>query len=113
MTPQVEFLWWEGCPSHERALADVRDAMGEAGLDPTSVEVRRVATEEDAQRERFIGSPTIRINGRDVQPAHESEPVGLTCRLYRLRDGRASTNPDPADLRDVLAAAIRKEGTDA
>jgi hypothetical protein len=108
VTPRVEFLWWEGCPSHERALVDVRNAMDEAGLDPASVEVRQVATEDDAQRERFIGSPTIRVNGRDVQPADESEEAGLTCRLYRLRDGRASPAPDPADLRDALAAAIDK-----
>jgi hypothetical protein len=104
VTPRVEFLWWEGCPSHERALAELRDAMGAAGLDPASVEVRHVATEDDAARERFAGSPTIRVDGRDLQPAGDSEPAGLTCRVYRLRDGRASPTPDPADLRDALGA---------
>jgi hypothetical protein len=103
--PRVEFLWWEGCPSHERALADLREAMELAGLDPGDVEVRHVATHEDAEREEFIGSPTIRIDGQDVRPAHE--PAGLTCRVYRLRDGRVSPTPDPADLRDALAAATK------
>jgi hypothetical protein len=103
VTPRVEFLWWEGCPSHERALAELRAAMEETGLDPSAVEVRHVGTEDDAARERFAGSPTIRIDGRDVQPPPAEEPVGLTCRVYRLRDGRFSPTPDPADVREALA----------
>jgi hypothetical protein len=103
VSPRVEFLWWEGCPSHERALAELRTAMRAAGHDPQTVEVRHVGTEDDAARERFVGSPTIRIDGRDVQPPPADEPVGLTCRVYRLRDGRVSPTPDPADLRDALA----------
>jgi hypothetical protein len=107
VTPRVEFLWWEGCPSHERALAELRDAMQAAGLDPGSVEVRHVGTEEDAVRERFAGSPTIHVDGRDLQPVDDSQPAGLTCRVYRLRDGRASPTPDPADLRDALMSATK------
>ena len=103
MTPRVEFLWWEGCPSHERALADLREAMGALGLDPGGVEIHHIDSEEEAARVGFAGSPTIRVDGRDVQPPKD-EPVGLTCRLYRLRDGRYSPTPDPADLRDALAA---------
>jgi hypothetical protein len=55
-------------------------------------------------RERFIGSPTIRIDGVDVQPTAQ-EPYGLTCRVYHRRDGRVSPTPDPADVRDALRAA--------
>lgn len=102
MSPRVEFLLWEGCPSHPRALAELREAMAHAGLDPDAVEVRRVGSHEDAEREAFVGSPTIRVDGRDLSPPPPDEPVGLTCRLYRLRDGRVSPTPDPADLRDAL-----------
>jgi len=42
-------------------------------------------------------------------PPGGDEPTGLTCRLYRRRDGRPSPTPDPADLRDALAAAIRRK----
>ena len=108
MRPHVEFLWWEGCPSHERALAELRDAMRSAGLDPESVEVRHVGSEDEAARERFAGSPTIRVDGRDVQPPVD-EPAGLTCRVYRLRDGRVSPTPDPADVRDALMSATKTE----
>ena len=81
--PRIELLWWRECPSWNRALAELREEMRVLGLDPDSVEVREVAAEEDAERERFVGSPTIRIDGRDIQPT--DEPAGLTCRVYRLR----------------------------
>src|SRR5208282_5079784 len=101
---RVEFLFWDGCPSHAKALAELREAMADMALDPTTVVVRKVETEAEAQLEGFIGSPTIRIDGGDVQPLGD-EPVGLTCRVYHRRDGRVSPTPDPADLRDALRAA--------
>ncbi len=100
--PSVELLWWEGCPSYPQALADLRAAMDELGLDPESVDVREVPTEEDAAREGFVGSPTIRVDGRDVAQPPTGEPNGLSCRVYTLRDGRVSPVPDPEDLRDAL-----------
>ena len=105
--PRIEFLWWEQCPSWERALADLREAMAEQGLDPESIELRRIETDDDARRAGFVGSPTILINGADVQPPEPAEPVGLNCRLYRRPDGRFSPLPDPEDVRDALAAAGR------
>jgi hypothetical protein len=101
--PKVELLWWEGCPSWQRALEDLRGAMAEVGLDPREVIVREIDDDADAVEERFVGSPTIRIEGRDVQPPGEGEAPALTCRVYHLRDGRVSPVPDPADLRDALA----------
>ena len=103
-TPRVELLWWSGCPSWEQADRLVREEMAAAGLDPERLEVREVHSDESAEQERFTGSPTIRIDGRDLQEPGE-EPIGLTCRVYRLRDGRISALPDPADVRDALRGA--------
>jgi hypothetical protein len=100
----VELLFWEGCPSHPKALADLREAMVDLGLDPEGIVAREVHTDSDADREHFVGSPTIRIDGIDIQPP-AGEPFGLTCRVYHRRDGRISPTPDPADVRDALAAA--------
>jgi hypothetical protein len=108
-TPRVELLWWSECPSWERTLTMLRDEMKALGLDSESVEVRQVETAEAAEREAFVGSPTIRVDGRDVQPPRD-EPAGLTCRVYRRRDGSVSPLPDPADIREALAAA--PEGDD-
>jgi hypothetical protein len=99
---KAELLWWEGCPSHPRALEELRAVLSEEGLDPAAVELREVDSDEQARRERFPGSPTIRIDGEDVVPPGEGEPFGLTCRIYRLRDGRTSPTPDPADLREAI-----------
>jgi hypothetical protein len=97
----VELLWWDGCPSHPETLADLERILREEGI---SAEVQRVEIESDeqARREHFPGSPTIRVDGRDIFPAEEGEPFSLTCRVYRLRDGRVSPTPDPEDLRDAL-----------
>jgi hypothetical protein len=46
------------------------------------------------------------VDGRDVQPPDPAEPAGLTCRVYRRRDGRVSPTPDPADVRDALREAL-------
>jgi hypothetical protein len=100
--PRVEFLWWEGCPSHERALAELREAMAAAGFDPQEVDVREVRSEDDAARERFTGSPTIRIDGRDVDARGAAAPPSLTCRIYYLADGRPSPIPSREDLEAAL-----------
>lgn len=105
--PRVEFLWWSGCPSHERALAELLEVLRAAGIDPDAVETRQVETDAAARAEAFIGSPTVRIEGRDLQPDAD-ERFGLTCRVYRLRDGRFSPTPDPADIRAALLEATSK-----
>jgi hypothetical protein len=99
--PHVELLWWSGCPSWKEAHRLVRDEMTAAGLDPERLEVREIRTDGAAEREKFPGSPTIRVDGRDIQDPGD-QPIGLTCRVYRLRDGRVSALPDRADLRDAL-----------
>jgi hypothetical protein len=102
---RVELLFWSGCPSHPRALAELRAAMADLGLDSETIAIKEIQTEADAARERFVGSPTILIDGVDIRPPGVQEPYGLTCRVYHLRDGRVSPTPDPADIRDALAKA--------
>ena len=77
--------------------------MAEAGLDPQSLASIEIDTDDAAARAEFVGSPTIRIDGRDLQPPEADEPVGLNCRVYRLRDGRVSPLPDLEDIKEALA----------
>ena len=107
--PRVELLFWDGCPSHPQALAELRDAMADLGLDPDTVLVREIDTGDRADRERFVGSPTIRVDGEDIEPPGD-EPTGLTCRVYRLGDGRYSPTPDPAVVRAALENAMASSG---
>lgn len=104
--PRVELLFWRECPSWEQAIAQLRERVGGAGLDPDRIELREVHSDEEAERERFVGSPTIRIDGEDVQDGGSEQPFGLTCRVYRLRDGRISPLPDPDDVREALEKAL-------
>jgi hypothetical protein len=68
------------------------------------VVLREVSSEPAAEQEGFVGSPTIRVNGREVAP-EPGEPAGLTCRVYLLRDGSISPTPDPADIREAIRGA--------
>jgi hypothetical protein len=98
---KVEFLYWDACPSHEEALARLRQALCDEGLD-VAIDVVRVETQADAERLAFPGSPTIRINGEDLQP-EGAQPRGvLTCRTYRTETGRLSPLPTTAMIRAVL-----------
>lgn len=98
----VELLYWEGCPSYPEARELLEDVLRERGLD-VPVEVRHVGTREEAAELRFPGSPTIRVDGRDVDPAGADEPPSLSCRIYHLPDGRVSPIPSREQLEEALA----------
>lgn len=102
---RVEFLYWEGCPSHEEALRRLREALRLEGVE-ARIEVIHVDTEEAARRWAFIGSPTIRIEGKDLQPPPAGTPYRLTCRIYRMEDGHISPLPTVAMIREALRRAI-------
>jgi hypothetical protein len=101
----VELLWWEGCPSYPETLADLERALAAVGVD-SQVQMVEIESGEQARRERFPGSPTIRIDGEDVVPSGQDERWSLTCRIYRRRDGTISPQPDSADVRAALRAAM-------
>src|SRR3954451_4817584 len=85
--PWGVLLFWDGCPSYPDALEELRAAMADLGLDPDTVLVREVDTDQRAERELFGGSPTIGVDGDHSEPPGD-ERTGFTCRVYRLRDGR-------------------------
>ena len=101
----IELLWWRECPSWERAIEMLREQMRELGLDAGALRVTEITDEQDVERNGFPGSPTILIDGDDFQPPGPDQPRGLTCRVYRRRDGRPSPLPDPEDLREALEKA--------
>jgi hypothetical protein len=119
--PEVELLWWDGCPSTERARSELALALAELGLPDAEIRMREIRTDAQARAAEFGGSPTILIDGQDLvgaPPARPGdgelgdgdEPGGLSCRIYRRRDGRISPTPDPDDLREALRrAATRAE----
>jgi hypothetical protein len=100
---KIEFLYWEDCPSHPQAWSLLQEAMAELGVE-IPVEQIEVVTDEDAERLAFPGSPTIRVNGVDIDPDGAAQMgTALTCRIYRLQDGRFSPVPSKEMIRQALA----------
>jgi hypothetical protein len=106
----IELLFWEGCPSYPRALEALAGLMAELGLEPDDLSVTEILTQEAAEAEGFIGSPTIRLNGEDIVDPGDTPPA-LDCRIYYRRDGKVSPLPDPDDLRDAIANYASQKGS--
>lgn len=103
----VEMLHTEACPHATAYLPRLRQLVVDTGL-TTSVQTRLVADPEQAQRERFLGSPTIRVDGRDVDPdANRRRDYGLSCRIYVSPAGVSGTPPD-----EWVLAMLRVQQTD-
>lgn len=100
----IKFLYFEDCPSHEDALARLQQVMREEGID-ADIEIIKVETDEQAQQWRFIGSPTILVDGVDIVPVEGATAYHLTCRTYFLEDGRISPLPSLAMIRHGLTQA--------
>jgi hypothetical protein len=79
--------------------------MAEEGIS-REVEVIKVETEDQARELRFVGSPTIRLDGQDIDPPIDSRYV-LTCRAYRLEDGRISPLPSKNMIRRALRSVAK------
>jgi len=95
----IEVLYFAGCPSHESTVDLVREVTRELGLDAEIREVP-VETPEAAEALRFVGSPSVRVNGRDIEPAaRELTEFALSCRMY----GNAGVPP-----RELLIEALRE-----
>lgn len=87
----LEVLYFDGCPGHDRLLPVLRELAAQHGLALTQ---RRIESARDAEQARFLGSPSVRVNGIDVEPgADERTDFGLKCRLYRSPEGQSGLPP--------------------
>jgi hypothetical protein len=104
--PLVEILYFEGCPNHEQTRELVAEVAGQLGLQP-EIALVEVSDGQAAERWRFLGSPTVRVEGRDVEPgAEERHEFVLSCRIYRSKNG-ISGRPDADWIRTALTEAAR------
>lgn len=103
---QIEVLYFLSCPTWQLAVERVRQTLVDGGLAQTaSMRLVEVTTEEEAQRLRFLGSPSVRIDGEDVDLAARARTdFGLQCRLYE-HEGRLAGLPPAAWIRQALDLA--------
>jgi hypothetical protein len=110
--PQIEVLYVHGCPHHPAVLALVERVRAELGID-AELRTTLVGDHEAAERAGFPGSPTVRVDGLDVDPAAPSTRApSLACRLYRHEHGLAG-QPAERWIRDALLAATGRTDTAA
>ena len=91
---QVELLYFDGCPGFESLLPRLRGLMA-AHAPEAQLQVRSIDSLEEAEAQRFLGSPSVRVDGRDIEPdAERRTDFGLKCRLYATDEGRTRQPPD-------------------
>jgi hypothetical protein len=104
--PHVEILYFNGCPNYAHARELVRLAAAELGVE-AQIELVEIEDPDRAPALRFLGSPTVRVGGHDVEPgADERVDFSFSCRIYRTGSGIIET-PDPLWIREALAAGSR------
>jgi hypothetical protein len=94
----VEIFYFEGCPNHKPASERVLGVIGEEGIAANVTEIE-VPDEAAAKEAGFLGSPTIRVNGTDIDPASRNRKGGsFACRCY----------PGGLPSMEMIRAAIRE-----
>lgn len=94
-------LSFDGCPHRTVAEARLRAALARLGRGGETITHVLVETWEEAERLRFLGSPTIHVDGRDPFAAG-TEPAALACRVFDTPEGRAGS-PTVEQLVEVLS----------
>ncbi|TAK76235.1 MAG: hypothetical protein EPO16_07560 [Dehalococcoidia bacterium] len=106
---RIELLWFQDCPNHEAAEALLRERMAALGVDVPIVRTE-VPDEATGIQVCFPGSPTIRVDGDDVEPGWtpctECTP---RCRLYMTASGLRGL-PEAAWIDAALLASRRRAG---
>ena len=100
----IDILYHEACTHHPRTIQDVQHVLAEEGIE-ADVRYINVTNEEGAQRRGFAGSPTIIINGEDIEPVPQQE-LGHTrgsCRVYH-HEGKLLVTPH----KELIRKAVRK-----
>lgn len=98
---RVEVLTIDGCPHAELALQRARSALDALGHEQVVVEERRIGSPAEAAAAPFAGSPTVLVNGVDIEPG--AAPISsLACRVYRHESGS-----DGAPSEEQIVQAIR------
>ncbi len=100
---KVEVLYFSGCPNHVPAVDRVREVLAQEGTSAEMVEIE-VKDAATAQQVGFLGSPSIRVDGQDVEPAVRGErSFGMMCRTYYDGVRRAGVPPP-----EWIRAAVRE-----
>ena len=104
---KIKFLYFADCPNYLLALDLLDEVLNDENLD-WPIEMILVTTEETAVSQKFLGSPSIRIGGEDLEGISGSEvEYGLKCRVYQV-NGKTQGFPPEKLIRDAIQRAKSK-----
>ena len=98
---RVEALYFDGCPTYLEAEKTLRTVLAQEAAEAV-VELVAVNTDEEAQRFRYPGSPTIRVDGEDLFPVPDRAGYAIGCRMYATPEGMRGS-PTEKMVRTSLA----------
>lgn len=103
---EITVLSFEGCPNAEPAIQLVRQTVRELGLDfpVKSVVVR---DPQEAEKMHFLGSPSVQINGLDIEAGRRSDAASFSCRLYPTPAGDLGVPPKQMIVDAIYEAQAR------
>jgi hypothetical protein len=97
---RIELMTIAHCPGAEGARQILRDVLRSAGQ---SFVETTIHNEEEAQATHFLGSPTIQINGVDIEIERRNDPASISCRTYQHGEHRLCRIPE-----DMLRKALEE-----
>ncbi len=98
----IRIMTFEGCPNCSATRKLVQETVRELNLD-ADIEAVQVRDENEAQRYGFLGSPTIQVDGQDIETSRRMEKATFSCRVYRTPEGFTGVPP-----KNLLVDALRK-----
>ncbi|MEK6978427.1 MAG: DUF2703 domain-containing protein [Candidatus Hydrothermarchaeota archaeon] len=106
---RIEFLYFrEGCPSWRKALQNLEEVLAEERIDAEVIK-REITTQEEAVRYRFLGSPTIQVNGLDIEHrARTADAFQIGCRVYRTEEGLTGVPPKEMIRRALFEVRVHE-----
>ena len=96
----IDLLYFDDCPSWQQGLENLRFALASEKI-TAEINLIRIGSDQDATQEKFLGSPSFRVNGQDLWP-EERQSYHLGCRIYATEGGMRGF-PSP----EMLSRKIR------
>jgi hypothetical protein len=103
---EIELLYFDGCPSWQNALDNLHQVIETEDL-PCQVRLIEITTPRQAQAERFLGSPSFRLNGVDMWPETRTR-YNMSCRVYQTNQGMRGS-PTVEMLREKILEMLPRE----
>lgn len=100
----IQFLFYKECPSYKLAYINLEEALKEEEIEEW-IQIIKVENEQEAKNLQLSGSPTIRINGIDIDPASiNTKNYGIHCRNYSI-NGKSTGWPDKVLIKQAIQKA--------